>query len=321
MHTPIKVAVIGTGYLGQFHAEKFAQLPQTELIAVVDIDSISANKVAKKCKTRAVTDYQQILNQVDAVSIVTPTHTHYDIGKDCLEHGLHVLMEKPICNTIEQADTLIKLANQKNRILQVGFLERFNPIVTATADQIDNPMFIESTRIMPFNPRNKDINVVLDLMIHDIDLIQSMVKQPIQSIDASGACVLTDRTDIANARIHFANHCIANVTASRISLKSERKMRLFQGNAYFSLDFQDKQVSICTQGTGEMFPGIPNIKRKVVKAKKHDALQDEIADFADAILHNRPPLVTGEAGKTALQTALKITEMVMSSPHYKAVTK
>ena len=318
MSTPLKVAVIGCGYLGQFHAEKFAQLPETELVAVVDTDAQQAEKVAKKCKTQALTDYQAILDQVDAVSIVTPTHTHYAIGKVCLDAGLHVLMEKPICNTVAEAETLIECARAHNCVLQVGFLERFNPIVTATVAEIQQPMFIESARIMPFNPRNKDINVVLDLMIHDIDLIQSIVQSPITSIDASGACVLTERTDIANARIHFANQCVANVTASRISLKPERKMRIFQGDAYFSLDFQEKQVSVCTRGQGEMFPGIPNIKRQVTKAKKPDALRDEIQDFAAAILHKRPPLVTGEAGKSALETALKITDMVTSGPHYRA---
>ena len=321
MSHPLRVAVIGTGYLGQFHAEKYAALPQADLVTIVDIDAQRAADIAKKTHCQGITDYTVLKDQVDAVSIVTPTSTHFEIGKFFLENGIHVLMEKPITETTGQAQTLIDLAHAKNLVLQVGFLERFNPIVTASAEKITAPLFIESTRIMPFNPRNKDVNVVLDLMIHDIDLIQSMVKQPIVKIDASGACVLTEKTDIANARIQFEGGCVASVTASRISLKSERKMRLFQRDGYFSLNFQDKVVSISEQGEGEMFPGIPNIKRKTVKGrKKDDALLAEIDAFLNSIATNTPPVVSGEDGKQALQTALEITQMVMQSPIYKAVT-
>ena len=309
---PIRTAVIGTGYLGEFHAQKYQQLKHTELIAIVDIDEKRAQHVAKQCKTEAMTDYQDLIGKVDAVSIVTPTQTHYEIGKFCLDNKIHVLMEKPITVTTDEAQELIDLAKHHNILLQVGYLERFNPILVHSINRIRNPQFFESNRIMPFNPRNKDVNVVLDLMIHDIDLIQTIVNSPIKSIDASGACVLTHKIDIANARIHFESGCIANVTASRVSLKAERKMRIFQEDAYFSLDFQGKQATICTKGRGEMLPGIPNIKRDVFKAKKADALLDEINAFADSIIHHKPAMVPGEAGKQALKTALQITDMVQA---------
>jgi predicted dehydrogenase len=307
----VRCAVIGTGYLGEFHAQKYAANPDAELVAVVDIDKTRAQSVAKANKTQALGDYRDLVGKTDAVSIVTPTHSHFNIGAFCLQNGMHVLMEKPITTTVEQAQKLISLAQQYHCKLQVGYLERFNPIVVHARDSIVDPQFIESTRIMPFNPRNKDVNVVLDLMIHDIDLIQQMVGAPVTSIDASGACVLTQKIDIANARIHFANGCVANVTASRVSLKTERKMRIFQHDAYLSLDFHNKQANVCTRGKGEMFPGIPNIKRDTFKAnKKADALRDEINAFIQCIIDDTPPLVSGEDGKQALASALKITDMV-----------
>jgi len=308
---PLRCAVIGTGYLGEFHAQKYTALKNAELIGVVDVDAKRAADIAKANKASAFTDYRELIGQVDAVSIVTPTQTHFDIGQFFLEHGVHVLMEKPITTTVDEAQTLIELAAKNHCKLQVGYLERFNPIIVHARDSITNPQFIESTRIMPFNPRNKDVNVVLDLMIHDIDLIQQMVGVPITSIDASGACVLTQKIDIANARLHFESGCVANVTASRVSMKTERKMRVFQSDAYLSLDFHNRQANICTKGKGEMFPGIPNIKRDVFKAsKKADALHDEIAAFLQAILDDTTPLVTGEDGKQALHSALQITDMV-----------
>lgn len=308
--TRLKTAVIGTGYLGEFHAQKYHQLKQTDLVAIIDIDINRAQSIAQQCQTQALTDYRELVGKVDAVSIVTPTQTHYEIGKFCLENGIHVLMEKPITETPEEAQTLIDIAAHNNLVLQVGYLERFNPILTHSMGRINQPMFLESNRIMPFNPRNKDVNVVLDLMIHDIDLIQMIVNSPIQSIDASGACVLTQKIDIANARIHFESGCVANVTASRISLKTERKMRVFQPDAYFSLDFHGKQATMCTKGIGEMLPGIPNVKRDIFKAKKADALRDEIVAFANSIIQQQPAIVPGEAGKMALQAALEITTMV-----------
>jgi predicted dehydrogenase len=306
----LRVAVIGTGYLGEFHAQKYAQLDSVELVAIVDINIERAESIAKALNTKALADYKELVGKVDAVSIVTPTTTHFSIGQFFLNHGIHVLMEKPITTTVQEADILIDLAKAKHCVLQVGYLERFNPILSHVSSKINRPQFIESTRIAPFNPRNKDVNVVLDLMIHDIDLIQHIVASPISTIDANGACVLTQELDIANARIHFENGCVANVTASRISLKPERKMRIFQNDAYLSLDLQNKQVSICTRGVGEMFPGIPNIEREEYTATQADALLEEIKAFVTAIQNKSPPLVTGEDGKIALRTALEITRLV-----------
>jgi len=309
--TAVRCAVIGAGYLGEFHAQKYAANPNAELVAIVDIDEERAHTIATANKTHAFTNYNNLIGQVDAVSIVTPTQTHFEIGAYCLQNGIHVLMEKPITTTLDEAQQLIYLAQQHHCKLQVGYLERFNPIVVHARDSIVNPQFIESTRIMPFNPRNKDVNVVLDLMIHDIDLMQQMVAAPVTSIDASGAFVLTQKIDIANARIHFTNGCVANVTASRVSLKTERKMRIFQHDAYLSLDFHNKQANICTRGKGEMFPGIANIKRNTFKAnKKDDALRDEIDAFIQCIIDDTPPLVSGEDGRQALASALQITDMV-----------
>jgi len=306
----LRVAVIGTGYLGEFHAQKYAQLDHVELVAVVDTNVDRCKTIAHALNTDAVTDYRELFGKVEAVSIVTPTSSHFSIGKAFLEHGIHVLMEKPITTTVEEADILIELAQRHHCVLQVGYLERFNPILNHVKDKITQPQFIESTRIAAFNPRNKDVNVVLDLMIHDIDLIQHVVASPITKIDANGACVLTLEIDIANARIHFANGCVANVTASRISLKPERKMRIFQHDAYISMDLQNKQVIICTKGQGEMFPGIPNIEREEHTISQSDALLEEIKAFVKSIQTKTPPVVTGHDGKTALQTALEITRLV-----------
>jgi predicted dehydrogenase len=306
----LRTGVIGTGYLGKFHAEKYSKLKNSELKFLVDTDLVTAKALAKKYQCTATNNYHDLINQVDAVSIVTPTSSHYDIAKFFLEHGVHVLVEKPMTVTLAEAQTLIDLAETQKLILQVGYLERFNPIIMKALPTITTPKFIESTRIMGFNPRNKDVNVILDLMIHDIDLIQSIVDSEIKSIDTSGIEVLSNDLDIASARLHFMNNCVANVTASRISLKSERKLRIFQEDAYFSLDLQNKNGIVCRKGSGEMFPGIPNIERQTLKVKDHDALLTEIDAFLTAILTHTPPKVTGNDGKRSLAVALAMTEQI-----------
>ncbi|MEW8525932.1 MAG: Gfo/Idh/MocA family oxidoreductase, partial [Candidatus Thiodiazotropha endolucinida] len=255
----IRTAVIGVGYLGRYHAQKYAALDDSELVAVVDIDSDTAANVAKECNTEALSDYHELLNKVDAVSIVVPTQLHHQVAKEFLDSGIHVLLEKPITVTVAEADALIEIARRKQRVLQVGHLERFNSAVLALEGVLKDPQFIESHRLAPFTLRGADVNVVLDLMIHDIDIIQKMVGSPIASIDAKGGAVLTEEYDIANARIKFKNGCVANVTASRVSLKPQRKMRIFQSDAYISIDFQDKILSIHRKGEKEIFPGIPEI--------------------------------------------------------------
>jgi predicted dehydrogenase len=302
----IRTAVVGVGYLGQFHAEKYAQLDNSELVAVVDVDRDRACQVAEKVGARSCSDFREILEEVDAVSIVVPTQSHYEVAKAFLERGVHVLLEKPITNSLAEADELIRIAAATKAVFQVGHLERFNPVVNALDGVVSRPGFIESIRIAPFKPRGTDVNVVLDLMIHDIDIIQNIVGAKVEQISSIGTPVFTEEEDIANARIRFANGCIANVTASRISLKSERKMRIFQPDAYISVDFQNKTFAVFRKGGGEMFPGVPNITKEEHSFGQTDALKNEIEAFLDSVTTGKPPLVSGEDGRQALETALKI---------------
>lgn len=304
----MRAAVIGVGYLGNFHAQKYAALPDVELVGVVDNDLKRAGEVAAHVGTRAYGDHRELIGMVDAVSVVVPTQYHFDVARDFLAAGVHVLIEKPITVTVEEADELIAIADRQKVVFQVGHLERFNPVLVALDGVLDGPRFIESVRIAPFKPRGTDVNVVLDLMIHDIDLIQHIVGSPVERIDAIGAPVFTGEEDIANARIVFRNGCVANVTASRISLKSERKMRIFQRDAYLTLDFQNRKVLIARKGPGELFPGVPNVKVDEQELGQADALMNEIRSFVEAIRSGTRPQVSGREGKMALETALKINE-------------
>ncbi len=305
----LKCAVIGTGYLGKFHAEKYANLPDCELVAVVDINAETAKTIADKHSAQALTDYTSLLGNVEAVSIVVPTTLHYLVAKEFLNSGVHVLIEKPITTTVEQADELIAIAKEKNLILQVGHLERFNPAVLAL-DKDEKPLFIESHRLSPFNPRANDVSVVLDLMIHDIDIILALVDSEVERIDASGTAVLTKGTDIANARLTFKNGCVANVTASRISMKLERKMRLFRPSSYASVDFQNRILQKYRTGEKEMFPNVPEIISEEATFETSDALLAEIQQFVNCIQTGEQPLVTGEAARLALATAIQITQLL-----------
>lgn len=305
----LRCAVIGTGYLGKFHAEKYAALPDCELVAVVDIDEGAARHIAEKHGAKVLTDYRELLGRVDAVSVVVPTTLHHRVAKDFLLAGAHVLVEKPITVTLEEADELIAIAHEKNRILQVGHLERFNPAVLGL-DKEEKPLFIESHRLAPFNPRANDVSVVLDLMIHDIDIILALVDSEVERIDASGTAVLTQGTDIANVRLLFENGCVANVTASRISMKLERKMRLFRPSSYVSVDFQNRVLTKHRTGDKEMFLGIPEIVTEESVFATSDALLEEIRHFVACIQTGEKPRVPGEAGRRALATAIRITELL-----------
>lgn len=315
----IKCGVIGVGYLGRFHAQKYHYLKEdVDLIAVCDVNPEASETVSNELNVPAFFDYRDLFGQVDAVSIAATTNVHYQIAKDCLKHGIHVLLEKPMTETVAQAHELIELAKVHQVKLQIGHLERFNAARLALDAHLDNPLFIESHRLAPFNPRGTDVNVILDLMIHDIDIIQTIVHSPIKSIDAQGAPVLTKAIDIANARITFENQCIANVTASRISFKTERKTRIFQKNTYISIDYQNKQFAVFQKGEGEMFPGIPEITRHQSAFEKGDALLEEIKAFVRCIQQDTTPLVTGSEGCLALSTADKITQLIHSNliEHY-----
>lgn len=310
--TPLKCAVIGTGYLGKFHAQKYAALSNCQLVAVVDINEAAALEVAGQHGAKALTNYHELLGQVDAVSIVVPTSLHHRVAKDFLNASCHVLLEKPMTVTVEEADELIAIAHAKGLILQVGHLERFNPAILAL-DKQEKPLFIEAHRLAPFNPRANDVSVVLDLMIHDIDIILALVDSDVTRIDASGTAVLTQGTDIASARLQFSNGCVANVTASRISMKLERKMRLFRPSSYVSVDFQNRILTKHRTGTKEMFPGIPEIISEESTFASSDALLAEIEQFIHCICTGESPLVTGEVGKRALSTAIQITQLLENS--------
>ena len=306
----LKCAVIGAGYLGKFHAEKYASLPECELVAVVDVNEEAAQSVAGKYGAQALSDYQTLLGEVDAASIVVPTTLHHAVARDFLQAGAHVLVEKPIAVTVEEADDLIQIAKEHDRILQVGHLERFNPAVRGLENLEEKPLFIESHRLSPFNPRANDVSVVLDLMIHDIDIILALVDSDIDHVDASGTAVLTQGTDIANARLTFKNGCVANVTASRISMKMERKMRMFRPCSYISVDFQNRVLVKHKTGDKEMFPGIPEIVSEESVFESGDALFEEIKHFVHCIQTGEAPIVSGEAGRRALATAIQITQLL-----------
>jgi predicted dehydrogenase len=257
-----------------------------------------------------VADYRELLGKVDAVSVVTPTPAHFFIARDFLETGAHVLVEKPITETVEEARALIEFAARHRRVLQVGHLERFNAAILAAEPYLRSPNFVECIRMAPYRERGTDVNVVLDLMIHDIDIVQTIVGAPITSIDAIGTPVFSDEIDIANARIHFANGCVANATASRVSVKTERKLRIFEDDAYLSLDLQQKILTLIRKKDPHAPPGPLPVTIEEQNLDQGDALKAEIDSFLECIRTGKPPVVPGEAGLMALETAMRITEQV-----------
>ncbi|MCI5224731.1 MAG: gfo/Idh/MocA family oxidoreductase, partial [Candidatus Electrothrix sp. AR4] len=271
----IRIGVIGVGYLGRFHAIKYAAMDGVQLVGVVDVDQVCAQTVADECDTTAFTDFQLLLDKVDAVSIVVPTLYHHEIALVCLEHGIDILLEKPMTTTLLEADELIALADKKNLLLQVGHLERFNPAVLAMQPLLNNPLFIETHRLSTFKNRGTDVDVILDLMIHDIDIILSIINSPIEDIHTVGAPVITRLTDIANARIVFKNGCTANITVSRISMENMRRMRIFQPGKYLAVDFGKKEVMAIKlkQGDKSEVP-LPDVSRHGFS--EQDVLEMEI---------------------------------------------
>ncbi len=306
----IRAAVVGVGYLGRFHAQKYAALGDCELIGVVDADPETARRVASELGTEAMHDFRQLLGKADAVSVATPTPSHAEIATALLQHGAHVLVEKPIAETVLQAQQLIDTARRHGRVLQVGHLERFNPTILAAEPLLSAPRFIECHRLAPFRERGTDVNVVLDLMIHDIDLVQMIVRSPVASLDAVGTPVFSSEIDIANARLRFESGCVANVTASRVSLKTERKMRIFRDDAYLSLDLQQKILTVIRKRAGEVAAGELPVQIEEQSLAQGDALLAEIQAFLKAIRGEAAVVVAGEDGERALRTAIEITERV-----------
>jgi predicted dehydrogenase len=306
----VRVGVIGVGYLGKFHAEKYSRMDNVQLVGVVDTNRALAEEVAGSYGTDAFGDYRDLFGNIDAVSIVVPTEMHFSVGVECLNHDLDVLIEKPMTTTLEQADELIKIAESRGRVLQVGHLERFNPAVVAVKDIVYSPMFIEAHRLSIFNDRSTDVSVVLDLMIHDIDIIMNLVKSEIKSIHAAGAPVICEHADIANVRLEFESGCVANVTASRISTKNQRKIRLFQKDAYVAVDFTSRDITIIQRDENLSEGLIPGMDIQQLSFSEGDALEDELASFIQAVITRQTPVVSGNAGRKALKVALSITDQI-----------
>jgi predicted dehydrogenase len=282
-------------------------------VGIADPSEPARSSVGAELGVPAHADYRELLGMVDAVSIVTPTPSHYETAKAFLEAGAHVLVEKPMTVTVAEAESLIGVARQARRVLQVGHLERFNSAVQAVQPVLRVPRFIESARLAPFKQRGTDVNVVLDLMIHDIDLILSIVRSPVVSVDAIGSSVFSGEIDIANARLRFANGCVANATASRVSLKTERKLRLFQDDAYISIDLQQKILTVIRKADGVGADGMPQVDIVENNFEQGDALKEEICAFLHAAATGGAAQVSGEDGLLALRTAVSITEQVASS--------
>jgi len=291
----VKVAVVGVGYLGGFHAEKYAAMSDVDLIGVVDIDEERLSQIAQSVGSKPYNDYREILDRVDAVSIAVPTTLHSRIAIPFLEKGIAVLLEKPMTSNLDEAYEIIDAAKRGKGILQIGHLERFNPAIIALAGSIKRPMFIEVHRISPFRKRSTDVDVILDLMIHDIDIILSLVDSKIASVEAVGVPVLTDQVDIANARVRFESGCIANITASRVSLDVMRKIRIFQPDSYISIDYAKKAVDIYRLSSKKQ------IVHENTKISDTDALEAEIRAFVDAVRFNKTPVVDGIAGLTSIE--------------------
>jgi len=303
MNTRVRAGVVGVGYLGAFHADKYAGLDDVELVAVVDIDAARAAAIAARCHSTAATDYRGLFGHVDCVSLAVPTPLHFALTQEFLAHGIDVLVEKPLTASVVDGRALVEAAERDGRILQVGHLERFNPAIRALAGVITQPRFIECHRLAPFSERGTDVDVILDLMIHDLDVILSLVRSDVQSVEAVGVPVLSESTDIANARLRFANGCIANITASRVALKRERKIRIFQTDTYVSVDYGEKHVRVCRRLTEQ---GNATITVEEHALGDSDALFDEIEHFVQAVRTRQRPLVDGRTALRALEVAERI---------------
>lgn len=316
----LKVGVLGAGHLGKIHLRLLNESEKYELVGFYDPDAINGKKVADEFGYSYIDNINTLIDAVDVVDIVTPTLSHYDCAKRAIEKGKHIFIEKPITNTLEEAEELLSLEQKFNVKGQVGHVERFNPAFIAVKDNILNPMFIETHRLAEFNPRGTDVPVVLDLMIHDIDAILSVVNSEVKQINASGVSVISNSPDIANARIEFENGCVANLTASRISLKNMRKSRFFQRDAYISVDFLEKQVEVVKMKDAPQNPGdfdmilqnAEGVKKQIYfenpDIEGNNAILDELETFADAIVNDTTPVVTLKQGTQALKVALQIIE-------------
>ncbi len=306
----IRAAVIGVGYLGKFHAEKYNTSDLSDLVAVCDSNENQGGEIAKNLNTKYVSDYKKLVEEVDVVTIASTTSSHFEIAKFFLENNIHVHVEKPMTTTSQEAQVLCDLAHKNKLKLQVGHVERFNPALVKAQENLKKPLFIECHRLAPFNLRGADVNVVLDLMIHDLDVILSLVKSPVKEIKATGTSVLTKQFDIANARVEFESGAVANITASRVSQMAQRKFRVFQNNQYLSIDFGSGEVQLFTK-TGDLVDEkkLP-IEKQEWNLEKSDALFVETESFLNSVINDKDCLVSGEDGLKALKLAENIIELI-----------
>ncbi|MGV8058442.1 MAG: Gfo/Idh/MocA family protein [Smithellaceae bacterium] len=300
----IKIGVVGIGHLGNYHLQKYSKLEDCEIVAASDTLIERSRKVADLYNCAAFSDHREMIGKVDAVSIAVPTGEHHRVARDFLAAGVDVLIEKPICSTLEEADELIELAQKKNLILQVGFVERFNPAIMALGKVIEKPMFIESHRLHPFFERGTDVDVILDLMIHDLDIILKFVCSPLTSVEAVGIPVLSSKIDIANVRLSFASGCVANITASRISVKTMQKIRFFGIEGYHSVDCQKREILSLGKRRNEA--GGIEIYQNNVEVGSHDPLEEEIRSFLTAVINRTRPVISGEDARKSLALAVDI---------------
>jgi DUF1009 family protein/predicted dehydrogenase len=311
----LRVAVVGVGYLGKFHAHKYASHPGAHLVAVVDVDAGRALAVGRDVHAEALSDHRALFGRVDAVSIVTPTSSHFAIARDFLSAGVHVLLEKPMTERVDEADELIDIARVNGCVLQIGHLERFNPAFQAIYPRLNNPMFLEAHRLAMFNDRGLEVDVILDLMIHDLDIVLHIVQAPLEQMRASGVPVLTALPDIANVRLEFANGAIANLTASRISIKSLRKLRVFQEESYLVADYGNRRAYALAREAEVDESGFPEISMEELEIEETDALEEEIIAFLEAIRQRATPRVSGTEGRRALAVALDISRQIQQQIH------
>ena len=307
----LRVAVIGVGHLGEYHVQKYKALPDVELVGVVDVDAKRVQEIADRYETVGYEDHAHILSKVDAVSLAVTTEMHFEVAKDVLANNVHMLIEKPITYDLKEADKLIHMARERNRVLQVGLIERFNPAIKKLESLVKAPVFLESHRMNLFTTRGLDVDVVLDLMIHDLDIILHLVQSAVKEVHAVGMPVITEKTDIANVRLIFEDGTVANLTASRVSGKMLRKIRVFQPDAYFSADCGKRQLTAIKHDSSVKdandFPEVATSKEKYDAS---DPLADEIASFVNAVRSGTDPIVTGEDGRNALSIALSIIHQI-----------
>ncbi len=311
----LRVGVVGVGYLGSIHARIYQRMPNVNLAAVMDTNTESGSQVAQECDCRFVQNLGDLLDSVDAVSIVVPTSLHREIAEPFLERGIPVLLEKPVAHTVEDARAIVELANRSKTLLQIGHLERFNAGVVRLAAELDRPRFMEVHRLGEFVARATDVDVVTDLMIHDIDIVLSLVSSELRYISAVGARVITDHVDIANARLEFEDGAVVNVTASRVSSKKFRRIRIFAESCYLALNFEDQQIDVARPGPRPEAGGFAPIISESIQVTPRPPLDAELEDFVDCVRSGRHPVVDGEAGVRALQVAHEVRQRIDESLH------